>query len=345
MSITVEIEKSWGDFTLQVKLAAENEVLALLGASGSGKSLTLKCIAGLERPERGRIELDGRTLFDSERGINLSPQERRTGLLFQSYALFPNMTVAENIAAGARREPDKERRRRLIDAIVEGFGLSPLLAHYPRQLSGGQQQRTALARLLVSAPDILLLDEPFSALDSHLRFQLEGEVRRLMRDFGRTVILVSHDRGEVFRLADKIAVLHAGRVADYGAKERVFAAPATLQAARLTGCANISPLKPLDDGRVLATDWGIALQAARPLGGAAYLGIRAQDLRAGAGENSFACTVRERIDNPFSVTMLVQAAEGGSLIAWETDRETAAKITAGSVVLSLPQEKILLLGE
>ncbi|MGI6720631.1 MAG: sulfate/molybdate ABC transporter ATP-binding protein [Anaerovoracaceae bacterium] len=141
----------------------------MLGASGSGKSLTLKCIAGVERPDRGRIVVDGVTLFDSERRIDLSPQERRTGLVFQNYALFPHMTVLENIRAGARREPDAQKRADNVNRIVERFGLGSLTGHTPAMLSGGQQQRVALARILVSEPRILLLDEPFSALDGHLR--------------------------------------------------------------------------------------------------------------------------------------------------------------------------------
>ena len=194
MSIYADIEKTLGDFHLNVKLEAGDEVLALLGASGCGKSMTLKCIAGIVRPDRGRIEVDGRVLFDSEKHIDLSPQQRRTGLMFQNYALFPNMTVLQNIRAGARREKDSAAKERKIQEIMDSFGLAELSAHYPWQLSGGQQQRTALARLLVSGPDILLLDEPFSALDSHLRFRLERELAEVIRDFGRTVILVSHDR-------------------------------------------------------------------------------------------------------------------------------------------------------
>ena len=158
MSIYADIEKTLGDFHLKVELEAGEEVLALLGASGCGKSMTLKCIAGIVRPDRGHIEVDGRVLFDSDKHIDLSPQQRRTGLMFQNYALFPNMTVLQNLRAGARRERDDKARERRITDIMDSFGLRELAAHYPRQLSGGQQQRTALARLLLSGPDILLLD-------------------------------------------------------------------------------------------------------------------------------------------------------------------------------------------
>ena len=149
MSLYVDIEKHVGSFHLETKFEAANETLALLGASGCGKSMTLRCIAGIEKPDRGRIEVDGVTLFDSEKRINLSPQKRRTGLMFQNYALFPNMTVLQNIRTGANRETDKKKRKAAVDAVMESFGLAELAEHLPHQLSGGQQQRTALARILL----------------------------------------------------------------------------------------------------------------------------------------------------------------------------------------------------
>ena len=220
MALLVDIEKTLGSFHLQVQLEAGDEVLGLCGNSGCGKSLTLRCIAGVENPDRGRIILNGVTLFDSEKHINLSPQKRRTGLLFQNYALFPNMTVRQNIRAGTLRDQQtEEERSRKVSELMESFGLSELSGHYPRQLSGGQQQRTALARILVSEPQILMLDEPFSALDSELKFHLEAEVREVIRRFGKTVILVSHDRGEAYRLSDRIAMMCDGRTEKILSKE------------------------------------------------------------------------------------------------------------------------------
>ena len=189
MAIFVDIEKKLGDFTLKAKFQAGDETLALLGASGCGKSMTLRCIAGIEKPDRGKIILDGVTLFDSEKKINLTPQQRHTGLMFQNYALFPNMTVAQNINCGAKREKDSKIRKDMVESVMECFDLGDLADRLPHQLSGGQQQRVALARILVSSPGILLLDEPFSALDSHLRFKLEQEVRRVIKRFGKTVLL------------------------------------------------------------------------------------------------------------------------------------------------------------
>ncbi|MDR1622945.1 MAG: ATP-binding cassette domain-containing protein, partial [Synergistaceae bacterium] len=222
MSITVSIKKSFGDFTLDVMFEAESEVVGLLGASGCGKSMTLKCIAGVVRPDQGRIVVNGTPLFDSEKGIDLSPQKRRVGLLFQNYALFPNMTVEENISVVLKSEGLKsggryprrfsggEGVRDRAARLVEKFHLRGLERHYPGQLSGGQQQRAALARIMAGNPSILMLDEPLSALDSYLRWQLEEELLQILEEFEGTTLYVSHNRDEVFRLCKKVCVMNLG---------------------------------------------------------------------------------------------------------------------------------------
>lgn len=341
MSLYVDVEKELGGFHLNVKLEAGDETLALLGASGCGKSLTLKCIAGIERPDRGRIVLDDRVLFDSEKKIDLPPQARRTGLMFQSYALFPHMTVLQNIRAGANREPDKGKRQAAVEAVVDSFGLKDLLNHHPAQLSGGQQQRVALARILVSAPHSLLLDEPFSALDSHLRFRLEQEVREVIRRFGKTVLLVSHDRDEVFRMADSIAIMNDGRVETLGPKQEVFRAPGSRSGAILTGCKNISRAEPVDQYRVRALDWGLTLKLARPAEGVTAVGVRAHDVRQGEGENLLLCRVEEEIENPFS-RLVIARPEGAAIpIVFETDKERWRAERGQEIRLNLPPEAIL----
>lgn len=331
MSLFLDIEKKLPGFHLRVKLEAENETMALLGASGSGKTLTLKCIAGIERPDRGRIVIDGVTVFDSEKRINLPPQKRKTGLLFQNYALFPHMTVLENLRAVAKEE---EHARQ----ILEQFGLTGLADHYPHQLSGGEQQRTALARLLVSRPRILLLDEPFSALDSHLRFQMEAHLRQVIGEFGGTVLLVSHDRDEAFRLSDKIAILSHGTLQTSGCKHEVFANPVTCSGARLTGCKNISAVKASPDGSILASDWGVELKGIKA---ADAVGIRMHDVRPGEGENSFLCRVTEVIENPFSVTVMLQATEGSTPIGMELPKEQWEAVKVDRLQVCLPTEKLL----
>ncbi len=345
MSIYVDIEKNFGDFQLKVKFSAENEILSLLGASGCGKSMTLKCIAGIEKPDRGRIVLDGVTLFDSEKRINLSPQARRTGILFQNYALFPNMTVLENIRAGARREKDPAKREKLTDDIIESFGLSELSHRYPHELSGGQQQRAALARILVSGPNILLLDEPFSALDSHLRFRMEREVTEILRNFKKTVIFVSHDRDEVYRISDKIAVMNGGTIEVIGDKKAVFADPVTVNAARLTGCKNISSVCSLGEGRVFAEEWGIELAARE--GAAEFVGIRMHDITCGTeGENHFRCKAVSVTENPFSYTVMLKplcADENALPIAWDTDKAAWQSIAADEIDITIDPQKLILL--
>ncbi len=345
MSIVVDIEKALGDFHLKMAFEARNETLALLGASGSGKSMTLKCIAGIEKPDRGRIVVDDVVLFDSEKHINLPPQQRHTGLLFQNYALFPNMTVLQNIRAGANREPDRKKREAMVAAIMDSFGLTPLAHHLPSQLSGGQQQRTALARILVSNPNILLLDEPFSALDNHLRFRLEQEVRQLIGRFGKTVVLVSHDRDEVFRLSDSIAVVSDGSIDAVGSKSEVFHNPQTRMGAMLTGCKNISAVEILDENHIRATDWCLTLEVPEIPADTKAVGVRMHDIRPGAGKNTFRCRVVEEIENPFSYTILLQRVNstGASPIGWELEKAVWNKLRAPEIGVCLPPEALLLL--
>lgn len=344
MSIFVDIEKSFGDFLLKVKFEAADETLALLGASGCGKSMTLKCIAGIESPDRGRIVVDDTVFFDSDSKINMSPQERRTGLMFQNYALFPNMTVLQNIQAGARREKNKNKRETAVSEIMDSFGLAELAGHYPHQLSGGQQQRVALARILVSAPRILLLDEPFSALDSHLRFQMEQEVRRAVRSFGKTVIMVSHDREEVYRMADSIAVMDNGSVEAVGAKEEVFRDPQTRSGALLTGCRNISAAKKIGERRIFASDWGIQLDVSGDPENVSYVGVRMREIKQGGGPNSFRCKTVEVIENTFSYTVMLRpVGADGEPVGWELGKDEWEAICCDEPEISVPPESVLLL--
>ena len=341
MALSIDIEKRLQAFTLRVQLETENGVLALLGASGCGKSMTLKCIAGIEKPDRGRIVLNGRVLFDSERHIDLPPQKRRVGYLFQQYALFPHMTVEQNIRTGLRSKENADRR---VAEIIDAMGLRGTERQRPNRLSGGQQQRVALARILINEPEVLLLDEPFSALDAHLRFRLEQEVRRVIREFGKPVLLVSHDRDEVFRLSDRVAVMDAGNVETVGEKTAVFAAPRTRSAAMLTGCKNLSPLEKLGPRRIRALDWDMELDTAADVGDAAFVGIRMHSLRPGGTVNAFRCTVAEVLENPFSDTVLLRRADRpqAGTIGWETSRDGWDR-NAGTVDISLPPEELLLL--
>ena len=343
MSLVVDIEKTLGAFHLHVQFEAGNGVLSLLGASGCGKSMTLKCIAGIERPDKGRIVLNGVTLFDAEKHIDLPPQQRRVGYLFQQYALFPNMTVRQNIRCGVR---EREGADAAVDGIIRKIHLEGQEKLRPRQLSGGQQQRVALARILVNKPEVLLLDEPFSALDSHLRLQLEQEVREIIRDFGKPILFVSHDREEVFRLTDRIAIMRDGHIETLDEKNAVFADPKTVNGATLTGCRNVSRVRQTGDTRVFALDWGVELELGRQTGGAQFVGIRGHDIQPGDGENSLRCRVAEVVENPFSATLLLrplgEGAEGE--LVYRTSKKHGAQDTE-TITVHMPKNHLLLLKE
>ncbi len=343
MALTVDIVKRFKGFTLQVSFTQDGGTLALLGASGCGKSMTLRCIAGIEKPDRGRILLDGETLFDSERHINLSPQARRVGLMFQRYALFPQMTVWQNVRCGAMRGRTGEARERAVGETLERLGLSALADRLPAQLSGGQQQRVALARILVSKPRLLMLDEPFSALDSHLRFRTEEETRREIRAFGGTVLLVSHDRDEIFRMADRVAILDAGRVRAIGPRDEVFADPGSRAGCLLTGCKNLSAIRRIDGNHAEALDWGIPLELALREGTDA-LGLRMHSVRPGVGENTFRCRVADVVENPFSFTVMlrpVAAPENSVPIGWELPKDEWRAMAAREITVHFPAGELL----
>jgi molybdate transport system ATP-binding protein len=243
--LSIDIEKRLGDFLLRPSFAAEDELVVLFGPSGSGKSLTLKAIAGLLTPDRGRIELSGRAVFDSRRGIDLPPQARGAGYVVQELALFPHLSVRENLAFALDGRPRAERDARVAE-LVDTLGLRGLEERLPRSISGGQQQRVALGRALAAKPAVLLLDEPFSALDAPLRTTLRREVAGLRRQLGLTAIFVTHDLQEAFSMADRIAVYDDGAVLQFGDRAAVFDAPASVRVAELLDARNIIPGRVLD---------------------------------------------------------------------------------------------------
>jgi molybdate transport system ATP-binding protein len=225
-------------FDLDVAWSAGSGVAVLFGPSGAGKTLTLQCLAGLLRPAAGRIVVDGRVFFDSQTGVNLSAQERRVGYVFQGYALFPHLTVADNVGFGLRDRPRAERARR-VTRVVEQLGLGGLERRYPRELSGGQRQRVALGRALAIEPALLLLDEPLSALDAPLRRALRDELREVLSDVGTAAVVVTHDFTEAYRLGDRIVVYDAGRVVQSAPRAELLWQPASESVARIMGIPNI----------------------------------------------------------------------------------------------------------
>ena len=257
MSLYVDIEKRLGAFCLRSKFEAADETTALLGASGCGKSMTLKCIAGIVTPDQGRIVLGDRVLFDSEKKIDLPPQQRRVGYLFQQYALFPNMTVEQNILCGIRRE-HKAQKKELLAEKIRMFRLEGLEKKHPAQLSGGQQQRVALARILSSEPEAILLDEPFSALDSYLKWNLELELADLLAGFGGPVLWVSHDLGECYRNCRSVCVMEDGKTGAVTGMDEMLRRPESISAARLAGCKNFLAAEE-KNGAVYLPEWDLTL--------------------------------------------------------------------------------------
>ena len=344
--LTVDIKKKLDNFILDVQFETDREILALLGASGCGKSMTLKCIAGIEKPDKGRIVLNDRVLFDSDKGINLSPQKRKVGYLFQQYALFPNMTVEKNIAAGCT-EKDKNKKKALVSKKIEKMHLSGLEHKYPHQLSGGQQQRVALARILINEPELLLLDEPFSALDSFLKWQLEMELADDLKEFGRGALFVSHSKDEVFRLCDAVCVLNEGESESKQYVAELFSEPATRAAAKLAGCENFSDLEWLEGNRVYMKDWGIALETSGRNEACSSAGIYAKNIiicKSRDRENAFPIRiVREIKDLRYTVLVIEPVAacakplrvniSGGLWDRLKNEKQLYASVASSDIML------------
>ncbi len=237
--IDVAIKKKVGDFCLDIDLQVENEILVLFGPSGAGKSTILQCVAGLLTPDEGLITIDGEKVFAATAGRierNVSVHRRRIGYVFQNYALFPHLTVWQNIAYGVRQHP---QRREMVEDMIIRMRLGGLEKRYPHQLSGGQQQRVALARALVIQPRVLLLDEPFSALDTMVREKLQQDLLHMQGQLGLSTLYVTHDVKDAFTLGDRLAIINEGKIEQIGSKEDVFDHPASRAAARFTGTRNI----------------------------------------------------------------------------------------------------------
>jgi len=327
MALSVDIEKSLGDFSLDVSFASDSpaETLALLGPSGCGKSMTLKCIAGLLRPDRGRIVLNDRVLFDSQAGVNLAPQRRRVGYLFQQYALFPHMSVEQNVVCGATGATSADRSERAA-AQIRAMHLEGLERRRPSELSGGQQQRCAMARILAGSPELLLLDEPFSALDGYLRWQLELELTDVLKTFPGGTVYVSHNRDEVYRMCDTVCVLSHGRSDPRVSVHELFERPSSLAAALISGCKNISAATTIGEGLLDCSDWGVTLRTSLPVGeGVTHVGVRAHYFSVGGEENVIPCSVDRVIDSTFS-SIVMARTPGGALLRYELPKEEWAAL-------------------
>ena len=345
MALEVDVEKRAGDFHLRAAFSCGQEFLGILGASGSGKSMTLKCIAGIEKPDRGKIILDGKTLFDSDKKINLPPQQRRVGYLFQHYALFPGMTVRQNILCGLRAEKDRQKREARADAMMEMLQIRELASLRPDALSGGQAQRAALGRILVNEPDLLMLDEPFSALDTHLRLKLQAELKNLLSGYGRGIIMVTHDRDEAYRMCDRLGVMEQGRMEKVKKTKELFMDPETRTAAVLTGCKNIAAAEKAGDREVFVQEWNVRLTTGKPVrDGLKAVGIRAHDFHPDEPVNRFPVRILQEMEEPFEWISEFRYSfqePGCPSVWWRYPRE--CRLPEPPETLGVAPEKVLLL--
>ena len=350
MAISVEIHRKLNRFMLDVSFRSTSRRIGILGASGCGKSMTLKCIAGIETPDAGRIAVEDRVLFDSDSRTDLKPQKRNAGYLFQNYALFPTMTVEKNIGAGLKGNRIAKEKR--VKEMVRKFRLEGLEKQLPGQLSGGQQQRVALARIMAYEPDVILLDEPFSALDMFLKDQLQREMVNMLEDYEGTVIMVSHDRDEIYRFSEELLIMDQGKIVAAGSTKEVFRNPENKTAARLTGCKNFSRIRKLGEDTVEAVDWNLVLHVERTVPeDAEYMGYRAHDfipVWGERGENMLKFDPVSSASLPFEQNYYIRSgekADADEVICWFVQRDELQQLKEKGKpdYLKIEEEKILFL--
>lgn len=350
MAISVEIHRKLNRFMLDVSFRSTSRRIGILGASGCGKSMTLKCIAGIETPDAGRIAVEDRVLFDSDSRTDLKPQKRNAGYLFQNYALFPTMTVEKNIGAGLKGNRIAKEKR--VKEMVRKFRLEGLEKQLPGQLSGGQQQRVALARIMAYEPDVILLDEPFSALDMFLKDQLQREMVNMLEDYEGTVIMVSHDRDEIYRFSEELLIMDQGKIVVAGPTKEVFRNPENKTAARLTGCKNFSRIRKLGEETVEAVDWNLVLHVERTVPeDAEYMGYRAHDfipVWGERGENMLKFDPVSSASLPFEQNYYIRSgekADADEVICWFVQRDELQQLKEKGKpdYLKIEEEKILFL--
>ena len=350
MPIEIHLKKTTKTFQLNIQFEGQSKRIGILGPSGSGKSMTLRCIAGIETPDQGRIQIDGRTHYDSQSHTNIKPQKRNIGYLFQNYALFPTMTVSQNTQAGLKGT--KTQNQIQTQKMIQTFQLTGLENHLPSELSGGQQQRVALARIMAYQPDTILLDEPFSALDQYLKDQLQRELIKMLNHYQGTVIFVSHNKDEIYQFSQELLIIDQGKSILYNKTKDIFINPIYQKAARLTGCKNISQIQKIDDHTITAIDWGIQLHLQRPLTqDITAVGYQAHDFLPIWGPkppNSLKAQITETEELPLQTNYYILPQPPVPTlqpICWTVQRESLEKLQKNGVpdYLQIKEEKLLYL--
>ncbi len=342
-----DIHRRIGELDLNVLIESDAERVGILGESGSGKSMTLRSIAGIEAVDSGHIEVDGRVLYDSSEKTDLKPQKRNVGYMFQNYALFPTMSVMKNVMAGLGR-PTEENRGKASD-MLKRFRMDGFEDRLPGELSGGQQQRVALARIMVTEPALILLDEPFSALDSYLRDRMQVEMLEMLEDYTGQVVMVSHSRDELYRFSNELFVLSKGSIIRHGETKSVFREPENAIAARLTGCKNFSAAKVVDDHTIEAADWGVTLKLDRDIpADITSIGYRAHNFSPVYGEKQENCIRFDlmRVDDlPFEKNYYIRTPDINAPLCWFVQGEEQRTLEERGLpdYLKMNEDDILLL--
>lgn len=341
----IDIEKNFENFSLKINFENDSDILGILGSSGCGKSMTLKCIAGIEKPDKGKIILDDKILFDSDKKINFKPQKRKVGYLFQNYALFPNMTVKQNILCGLHDEKNIKLKEKIFSDTIELLNLTQLINHKPDELSGGEAQRTALARILVNRPKILMLDEPFSALDSNLRLKLQMKIKNLLKNYGRGVLLVTHDRNEAYRMCGRIAAMDNGKILTIKDTHEFFSNPESVPAAILSGCKNIAAAEKISEHKIYVPEWNITLTTKNKVkDNIKAVGIRAHYFNSESTQNRHEVIFIREMEEPFEYVIEFRFRHQnltGEPVWWRISKDKRPAVFPKE--LGISEENILLL--
>ncbi|HBD93744.1 MAG: molybdenum ABC transporter ATP-binding protein [Spirochaetes bacterium GWF1_31_7] len=353
--LEVNIHKQLGNFNLSMSFSSDKGVLGILGASGSGKSITLKCISGLVTPDSGSVRINGKEVFNSEQKINIPPRQRKIGYVFQNYALFPHLNVYKNIEYGLYTTDDVAKRKKVAE-MIERVHLTGLEKRLPSRLSGGQQQRVALARTLITEPELLLLDEPLSALDVHIKHTVQKELIDIIRNnYNGITLLVTHNIEEAFSMSHNIMVMDKGLSTQYGTKHEIIQNPVSVSSARLTGCKNIFEAEIIGEDQVFYTVLlqGLIVRLNKKRTYAltkVMLGIRAHHIIINPKDkpdtNLFEAEVISTIEGVFSTTLVLQTGEVTfEMTVAKSDCPNISNCTKRTKTIYLPPDKLFLMNE